>query len=402
MQTVYADISIPRILATRVLSKLWRGAYLSPVSPISFDDMPDPPLPGPHYVRVRNRLALICGTDLHMVQVDLSPDIAPAALPSVQRLYLGHELCGEVVEVGSEVTQVNIGDRVVLEFPSHSCRTLGIEPPCQQCAQEQWRLCENQANGTEPATIGGGWGDQFIAHEHLLYRPPETLSDEEVSLIEPIACGVRVVLRARPEPGDQVLVLGCGSMGLMTIRALKALAPESQVTAMARHQFQAEAARRFGAHEAHVDKDGYELTAAATGAQLFRGQMGSAILLGGFDVVYDCVGLERTLTDSLRWTRAGGRVVLVGDQLKKLHVDLTPVWYQEVTLVGPTAHSTESWEGENVETYEIAARLFQAGKMTTDGLITHRFPLARWREAIDAAMDKRQHQSIKVAFTFES
>jgi threonine dehydrogenase-like Zn-dependent dehydrogenase len=401
MQTVYSDISIPRILATRALSKLWRGAYLSGISPVRFEELPDPPLPGPHFVRVRNRLALICGTDLHFVEVRGDPSIAPAALPSTQRIYLGHEICGEVVEVGTEVTQVSPGDRVVLRYPAHSCRTLGVEPYCRQCAQGEWRLCENQAASAEPATIGGGWGDQFIAHEHLLYHPPEALNDEEAALIEATSCGLHVVLRAMPQPGDKVMVLGCGSMGLMTIRALHALVPEAQVTCLARYQFQAEAARRFGAQEVHVGEDGYQVTAATTGARLYRGQMGSAILLGGFDVVYDCVGLGRTLTDALRWARAGGRVALVGDQLSTLHVDLTPTWYQEVELLAPAAHSTELWEGEKVETYEVAARLFQAGKMTTDGLITHRFPLSRWRQAVETAMNKRQHQSIKVAFEFE-
>ena len=198
------------------------------------------------------------------------------------------------------------------------------------------------------------------------------------------------------------MVLGCGSMGLMTIRALQALAPEAQVTALARYQLQAEAARRFGAHKVHVGEDGYQVTAATTGARLFRGQMGSAILLGGFDIVYDCVGLGRTLTDALRWARAGGHVVLVGDQFEKLHVDLTPLWYQEVKLSAPAAHSTEDWGGEKIETYELAARLFQSGTVSVDGLITHRYPLARWREAVETAMNKRQHQSIKVALVFES
>jgi threonine dehydrogenase-like Zn-dependent dehydrogenase len=128
--------------------------------------------------------------------------------------------------------------------------------------------------------------------------------------------------------------------------------------------------------------------------------LGSTMLLGGFDVVYDCVGTGRTVTDTLRWTRAGGCVVLVGLQFKPLTVDLTPVWYQEVRLLGAMAHGGEVWQGEQMGTFELATRLFQAGKLTTDGLITHRFPLSRWREAIETATSKQRHQVIKVAFTF--
>ena len=401
MQTIYSDISVPRILATRALSKLWKGAYLSRISSVTFADQPDPPLPGPNHVRVRNRVSLICGTDIHFVKAEGDPRIAPAALPSTQRMYLGHEICGQVLEVGSEVTHLSPGDRVVLRYPLNFCHIQGIDPPCQYCAKGEWKLCENQAESKEPATIGGGWSDQFIAHQLHLYRPPEKLSDEEISLIEPTSCGLHIVLRAMPQPQDKVMVLGCGSMGLMVIRALHALAPESNVTAVARYPFQAEAARKFGADEAHVGKDVYEVTADATGAKLYRGKMGGAMLLGGFDIVYDCIGIGSTLTDALRCARAEGLVVLVGNQFELLKVDMTPLWFQEVRLVAPMAHGMEQWQGETVETYELAARLFQSGDLMSDGIITHRFHLSQWREAVKAAMDKRKHQSIKVAFVFE-
>jgi threonine dehydrogenase-like Zn-dependent dehydrogenase len=129
--------------------------------------------------------------------------------------------------------------------------------------------------------------------------------------------------------------------------------------------------------------------------------MGSVAVLGGFDVVYDCVGTERTLTDALRWTRAGGLVALVGDQFTLLKVDLTPLWSQGIRLVAPAAHGRETWAGEEIGTFELAARLLQEGKLTGEGLITHRYPLSRWQEAVQAALGKRQSKSIKVAFTFE-
>jgi threonine dehydrogenase-like Zn-dependent dehydrogenase len=313
---------------------------------------------------------------------------------------LGHEVCAEVIEVGAAATRVRPGDRIAVHHHTHNCRTQDIEPLCRHCARGEFRLCENQALSEKPPVIGGGWGDQFVAHEELLYRAEETLSDEQVALLEPTAVGLHAVLLSWPQPGDRVMVLGCGSIGLVTIQALRALVPEAQVTALARYPFQAQAARRLGAQEVHTGGDAYQITAAATGARLYRGNMGSAMLLGGFDVIYDCVGTGNTLTDALRLARAGGKAVLVGDQFEMLRVDLTPLWYQEVQLLAPFAHDVERWQGEQTGTFELAARLFEAGKLTTDGLITHRFPLSRWREAVQAAMDKRQHQSIKVAFEF--
>ncbi|MCS7219780.1 MAG: alcohol dehydrogenase catalytic domain-containing protein [Anaerolineae bacterium] len=400
MQTIYIELGILRVLATRALSKIWPGAYLSPISPVHFVTQPDPSLPGPYSVRVRNRLSLICGTDLHLVHVDGDPRVAPAVLPGNQRTYLGHEICGEVIEVGDAVTRVRAGDRVALRYFSPTCRTQEIKPLCRHCQHGNYYLCENQSANQGWASIGGGWSDQLLVHEDQLYRPPDALSDEEVALLEPAAVGVHAVLQALPNPGDHVLVLGCGIIGLMTVQALRALAPEAHVTALARYPFQAEAARRLGAHEVRTRADGYTVTAEITGARLYRGMFGSAMLLGGFDVVYDCVGTGQTVTDALRWARAGGMVVLVGVQFKPLTVDLTPVWYQEVRLMGTMAHGMEQWLGEEIETFELTARLFQMGKLTAEGLITHRFPLSRWREAIEVAAAKRRHQAIKVAFTF--
>jgi len=188
----------------------------------------------------------------------------------------------------------------------------------------------------------------------------------------------------------------------MVIQALRALAPQVHVTALARYEFQAEAARRLGATEVRVREDGYAVAVEVTGARAYRGMMGSTMLLGGFDVVFDCVGTGKTLTDTLRWARAGGRVVLVGVQFQPLTVDLTPVWYQEVRLLGAMAHGHEVWQGEEIGTFELTARLFEERKLTAEGLITHRFPLAQWRAAIAAASSKHAHQAIKIAFTFES
>ncbi len=402
MRTVYVELDIPRALATQVLGKVWTGAYLSPISPVHSATLPDPPLPGPHHVRVRNRLSLICGSDLHMVYVEIDPRVAPAALPGNKRFYLGHELCGEVIEVGEAVSRVRVGDRVALRHFSSTCHTQGIEPPCRHCREGNYYLCENQSMTETSPIIGGGWSDQFVAHEAQLFRAPEDLSDEEIAILETMATGVHTVLQALPEPGDRVAVLGCGIIGLVTIQALRALAPEAHITALARYPFQAEQARRLGAHEVRVREDGYQVTAEVTGAKLYQGMLGSRMLLGGFDVIYDCVGTGRTITDSLRWARAKGRVMLVGVQFRPMSVDLNPVWYQEVKLLGVYAHGREVWEGQEIGTFELTARLIQEGKLTAEGLITHRFPLARWKEAVRVASDKRRYQSVKVALTFEN
>jgi threonine dehydrogenase-like Zn-dependent dehydrogenase len=145
--------------------------------------------------------------------------------------------------------------------------------------------------------------------------------------------------------------------------------------------------------------DGYQATARITGAKLYEGMFGNRMLLGGFDVIYDCVGSARTLQDSLRWVRAGGAVVIVGVKLAPLKLDLNPLWYQEVDLTGVWGHGAESWQGETRHTYAVVIDLMRQGKITSDGLITHRFPLRQWRQAVSTALDKRSG-AIKVVFDY--
>ena len=123
------------------------------------------------------------------------------------------------------------------------------------------------------------------------------------------------------------------------------------------------------------------------------------MLLGGFDVVYDCVGNASTVEDSLRLARAGGAVVLAGVHLAPMKLDLTPVWHQEVDLIGLYAHGRESWQGVEQHTYDLTIDLLLEGRLKTEGLITHRFPLAAWKEAIATSLDKKSG-AIKVILDY--
>jgi threonine dehydrogenase-like Zn-dependent dehydrogenase len=208
-------------------------------------------------------------------------------------------------------------------------------------------------------------------------------------MVEPLSIGLRAAFRRTPGRGEHALVLGCGMVGLNTVQCVRAVSPGCHITAAARHGHQAEAARRLGADDVVVREDGYRAAARITGARLYDGRLGSRMLLGGFDVVYDCVGSARTLQDSLRWARAGGAVVLVGITLAPLRLDLSPLWHQEVDVTGLVGHGAEPWDGGTRHTYDLVIDFLRQGRLTVEGLITHRFPLRRWREAIRAARDRR-------------
>ena len=382
-------------MVTRILKPVWPAVVFSRLSPSHYAELPDQPLPSPRWVRVKNYQCGICASDLSLLTVNADPSIAPAALPGLQRFYLGHELVGEVVEAGAGVTRVRVGDRVIMDAEGANCLAQEIDPPCSHCVRGDTSLCENASAGLEGHNIGGGWSNSYLTHETSVFAVPDELNDDQALMVEPLSVGVRAVLRRTPKTGDYVLVLGSGTIGLCTIQTLRMISPGCHITAVARHPHQVAQSRRMGADEVVTGNDLYAATARITGAHLYKGLLGNQMLLGGFDVIYDCVGTARTLQESLRCAKAGGAVVIVGIQLKPFKLDLTPVWAQEVDLVGTLAHGYDSWQGTWKHDYDLVVNFLCAGKLTGEGFITHRFSLDRWREAVRTAMDKRSG-SIKV------
>ncbi len=399
MRTMVLDVSVPKILLTRLLGRVSRRAYFGPTSPLRLVTLADPPLPAPDWVRVRNRLCGICGSDLHQLFVDASLDVAPVALSSHQRIYLGHEMVGEIVETGDAVEGFEVGDRVVRWGRADDCRARGRAELCPACARGHRVLCHFASEPKEHWPIGGGFGDTFVTPVSSLLPVLEGLTDEQAIFTEPVAVAIHAAWRRPPGAGDRVLVLGCGTIGYLLIQVLQILQPACEIVALAQFPWQAEMARAFGvAHVFLASDDGFAEVARLTGAQAYEGWAGNRMLLGGFDLVYDVVGKSGTLNNALRWTRAGGTVVLVGVNLHRMNLDVTPVWYQEVDLIGAVGHDVVSWEGESISTFELAMRWMRTGDVASERLLTHRFPLAAYPRAFDAAMDKARCRSIKVAF----
>ena len=399
MQTMVVDMDVSKIALTRVLSRLTPAAYFAPTAPLRLLTLPDPPLPQPDWVRVRNRLCGICGSDLHQIFLDASLDVAPVALPSHRRIYLGHEMVGDVIEAGPALGEWRPGDRVVRWGRADDCAARGLPDRCPACARGHRVLCMRASEPRGHHPVGGGFGDTFITPASTLVRVPDAVRDEQAIFTEPAAVAIHAAWRCLPQPGQHVLVLGVGTIGFLLIQVLRAVQAQAKISAVAEFPWQADLARACGAdHVFLAHADGYAEAAALTGARLYHGRGGNRMLMGGFDTVFDVVGIPATLTNALRWTRARGTVVLVGVNLHRMRVDLTPVWYQEVNLLGAVGHDIVAWQGEEISTFELALRWMQRGLLRTDPLLTHRFPLRAFRQAFATAVDKRQARSIKVAF----
>ncbi len=399
MKTMVLDVSVPRIVLTRILGHLWRGAYFAPTSPLDLIELPDPPLPASDWVRVKNRLCGICGSDLHQLFLEVGLDVAPVALPSHRRIYLGHEMVGTVVELGQAVTSLETGDRVVRWGRADDCQARGRVDLCPACARGHRVLCHLASEPKEHYPVGGGFGDAFITPASTLLRVPDNLTDEQAIFAEPAAVAIHAAWRRLARAGEQVLILGCGTIGFLLIQAVRALQPECRITAVAQFSWQGELALASGADHVFLSgEDGYAEASRLTGGRLYESSRRNRMLLGGFDLVFDVVGVEDTLNDALRWARAGGTVVLVGVKLHRMKLDVTPVWYQEVDLIGAVGHDVVQWKDESLSTFELAMRWLGSGVLNCDGLLTHRFRLGEYRQAFATAGDKRTARSVKVAF----
>jgi threonine dehydrogenase-like Zn-dependent dehydrogenase len=129
--------------------------------------------------------------------------------------------------------------------------------------------------------------------------------------------------------------------------------------------------------------------------------LGKPALVGGADVVYECIGNDGSVDDALRMTAGGGKVVLIGlaGQLKS--VDWTPIWFHELTVRGSCTVATEDFHGRRMRTYEVGLELMAQGKLDLSPLLTHKFPLSKYRMAFRTLMAKGQNKVLKAVFTFE-
>lgn len=394
MKTLLIEKSPERLMA---VIQGGREAVFGESSHLRYLDMTPPDVP-PGWAKVKNRLAGICGSDLHLIYLDVDLGVHPAILPGHRVTYLGHEVVGAVQEAAPG-SGLKPGDRVIrrMRVGGGSCLAHGLDP-CSQCVLTHYNHCER--NGL-PDTVGGGFSEEFLAPGKGLLKIPDELTDDQAVLVEPAAVSLRGVLRCPPSAKQQVLVLGAGTIGFFVLQALRAVCPDCGIVTVAQFDYQRELALRYGAGEVWMaDEDLLERAAARTGGRVYTGMGGHRTLVGGFDIVFDCVGTSETLETCLRLARSRGSVMLMGAALKMMNIDLSPVWYNEVNLMGTVSHCTSLWEGETVGDFDLAIRWMLEGRLDTGGFITHRFRLDQYREAIRAAVNKQESKTVKVVFEF--
>lgn len=383
-----------RFAAARLASVVAGSGSGIAIGPLRIAEIDPPALPGPLWHHVTPLLSGICGSDLATLDGTSSryfEDIV--TFPFVP----GHEIVG-IISDGPDS-----GRRVVVE-PVLSCVVRGIEPPCPSCAAGRTGACERIAFGElRPglqtgycADTGGGWSEELVAHEAQVHFVPDAMSNEAAVMVEPAACAIHAALAGQVVPGERVVVLGSGTVGLCTLAALRRHTLPSTLLAVAKYRVQRRLAEDLGADGVVAPSEIGRAVRRMTGTLALGSTAGTIDrLAGGADAVFDCVGSARSIAEALEVVRPGGRVVLVG-MPGTVRVDLAPLWQREVALVGAYAYGTEEVPEGPRRTFALAAELVVQAQL--ERLVSAYYPLQRYEEAIRHAANAGRRGSVKVVF----
>jgi L-iditol 2-dehydrogenase len=318
------------------------------------------PAPGTGELVVRVRACGLCGSDLaKMFQQKLST-------PTV----LGHEIAGEVVQLGTAIDQFRIGDRVVV---AHHVPCYG----CHYCRHGNYSMCRSfkQSN-----LIPGGFAEEvLVPGEHVkltTLRLPKHVSFDEGSFTEPLACCLRALRRWNLQPADVVLIVGLGPMGLLMAQLVQASHSIVLGTDMDEQRL------------AFATDMGIDAVCSAADAPQLISLVKDLTQSRGCDVVVLTAGHGGTVQDACQWVRDGGTITLFGNLAQQHPAQLDPnlLYAREITLQG-------SYSPAPLDLVH-ALHLIATHAVKVDTLITHRLPLEELPQAVELARTRRAVKAI--------
>jgi L-iditol 2-dehydrogenase len=324
------------------------------------------PVPGPNQVLARVRAVSICGTDAHLVRGDY-PGFWPPAFPFIP----GHEWAGEIAALGPGAERYgwSVGDRVA--GTSHDA--CGV---CQKCVEGRYNVCENYGKEGLHRQYGHntqGADATYVVHGvKAIFRLPDGLSFEDGALIDPASIALHTANRSGVAPGDTVAITGAGPIGLLSGDAAL-VRGAARVIVIGR-----------GARLAKAAALGFETVDYGAGepAAAVRAMTGGV----GADVAFECAGVPEAVQWCLALLRRGGRCVAVGIPVRGVEVAMQRLVLDELELAGVRAAAGEM---------RRVMPLVEQGRMRVREMVTHRFPLGRYEEAL-ATFNDRSSGALKI------
>lgn len=317
---------------------------------ISFQER-EIPKPGFGEVLIRNRAVAICGTDLHIYNWDAWSQ-GRVKLPCI----LGHEFAGEVVEIGTGVTHVKVGDFVTGE--GHL--TCGF---CRNCRMGDGHVCEAwKGIGYD---TDGAFREYMVHPERLIMINDPELEPAMAAIQDPLGNAIHTVFAADCV-ANRVAVYGLGPVGLLAVAVLRAIGAAQIFAVGRRNPYRIDLARELGAHHAigSADVDPVDYIKEHTDGK-------------GVDVVLEISGNPKAVQDGLHSLRMGGHLVMIGTSNEKSTIDLAKdVVFRSIHMHGVTGRKL--WD-----TWYKMKGLFASGQLNVAPVITHRFPFAEYEKGFE-------------------
>jgi (R,R)-butanediol dehydrogenase / meso-butanediol dehydrogenase / diacetyl reductase len=284
-------------------------------SDLRYDEVPEPTV-GPGEVKARINLAGICGSELKEYAH------GPVMLPIEKApIIIGHEFAGKVVEVGAGVTDFQVGDRV---------SGLGYRKcdECHYCKKGIYNLCLN--GGFTGMNTQGCMAEYLVAPDYSYYKLPNSVSDEEGALVEPLSVAMHAVRRGKVQAGDRVAIVGDGAIGLSALASARA-SGATEVYLVSKHKNRGKVAAAMGATAVInlSDGDPVKRVSSLTGGL-------------GVDVAIECVGKMDAARLTVDLAGRGGTIVLVGVFEKPEEFNLASLGFPEKTIVGSSIYIDEA------------------------------------------------------------
>jgi len=337
--------------------KTYPMAFVTAPGKVEFREKRLPEL-SPKDVLIEVKATAICGSDLHIFKGKHPAAPLPVAI--------GHELSGEVLSTGKNVSKVKEGDRVVVE-PVIICGE------CYFCQRGEYHLCLNISFKYRKGQ--GGFAPYFVAEENWVHPLSENISFEEGSMVEPLSVAIHAVKKGNLQFGQSVAIFGAGAVGLLVL-VLSRLAGAGEVFVVDVQEHRLKKAKELGAFET--------LDNSTEGAVEGIFEKTSKL---GVDRSFEAVGLEETLVQSLKVLKKGGATILVGIfENPEARIPANIFVQREISLVGSQGYC---WD------FQTALKMLERGQVKLKGFITHMFPLSSLQEALELLMDPNS-KAIKV------
>jgi threonine dehydrogenase-like Zn-dependent dehydrogenase len=395
MEALQFRHEIGRYMLARSLYATARSLWSARIAPLHCVRLERPTPRHPGWLRLRVRLSGICGSDLNLVLARDSLYLEPeATYPFVP----GHEIVAD--------REGDDGGGRVAVWPVLGC---GVRegPPCPACRAGWDGLCEARADAFPGRGLaigfsretGGGWSEACLAHRSQLWPLPEAVSDEDALLLDPATTALAALLRTgAPAPG-RTLVIGGGTIGLLTAMLHAALRLPGECELLVRYEAQRgwAAARALKAAVARSDAD-FRAWAAERGMPSQKVTGYGHVFRGVFDRVIETAGTNQALRWAIAALRPRGSLVLATSPASLRGVDPTPLWYREITCRGIYQYGPVPWEGQAVHPYAVLLPMLERGEVRFRDFVTHVFRLGDYVAAFDTLVRRRKTGAIKVAF----